>query len=397
MSEKNEVYIVDGMRTAIGRMGGALSPFRPEELAAFALKGLLDKTKIDPAIVDDIFIGHACTNHAAVNIARWATLKAGFPVSVPAQTVERQCGSALQTVNSAALSILAGVNEVCIAGGCESWSNAPHMMERQKNPFSLMPNAWVVRTTGPTAETDVPMGIIAEGMAEKWGISREEQDAFGLRSQTLAIRAIEAGYFKEEIVPVTIPQKKGDPIIFDRDEHPRATTLEKMAALKPAFKKGGTVTAGNSSGMNDGGVAILVMSGKKCKELNLKPIGRFVSCALAGVEPKYMGIGPAYATPKALKSAGLALADMDAIECNEAFASQTLSVMKELENQGHKVDPEKWNPNGGAIAFGHPNGMSGGRLALGLLHQLRRTGGRYGLVTICIGGGQGIATIFERV
>jgi len=393
----SEVYIVDGMRTAIGRMGGALSGFRPEELAAIALKGLIEKTKIDPAIVDEVMVGHACTNNAAVNIARWAVLKAGFPISVPGQTVERQCGSGLQSVNTAAISILAGVNEVCIGGGCESWSNAPYMMERQKVPFSLAPCAWVVRSTGPTPETDVPMGIIAEGMAEKWGCSREEQDVFALRSQTLALKAIAAGYFKEEIVPVIIPQKKGDPIVFDTDEHPRATTLEKLAALKPAFKKDGTVTAGNSSGMNDGGVAVLVMSEKKCKASNLKPMGRFISCAVAGVDPKYMGIGPAYAVPKALKSAGLTLADMDVIECNEAFASQTLAVMKELAKQGHKVDPEKWNPNGGAIAFGHPNGMSGGRLTIGALNELKRRGGKYALVTICIGGGQGIATIFERM
>lgn len=392
-----EAFVVDGVRTPIGRMGGALSGFRPEELAAFALKRLIEKTKIDPAILDDVLIGHACTNNAAVNIARWAVLKAGFPVSVPAQTVERQCGSALQTVNSAAALILSGMGEAYIAGGCESWSNAPYLMERQKVPFSLAPNAFIAKSTGPTPETDVPMGIIAEGLAENWGVSREEQDAFALRSQTLAIRAIEAGYFKEEIVPVTIPQKKGDPVVFDRDEHPRATTLEKLAALNPAFKKGGTVTAGNSSGMNDGGVAILLMSGEKCKELNLKPMARVVSCALAGVEPKYMGIGPAYATPKALERAGLKLADMDVIECNEAFASQTLAVMKELAKQGHKVDPEKWNPNGGAIAFGHPNGMSGGRLTIGALNELKRRGGRYALVTICIGGGQGIATIFERV
>lgn len=396
MSVQNEVYIVDGMRTAIGRMGGSLSRFRPEDLAAIALKALIEKTKIDPAIVDEVMIGHACTNHAAVNIARYALLKAEYPVTVPGQTIERQCGSSLQTVNTAALSILAGVNDVCVAGGCESWSRQPYMMERQENPFSLAPPAWITRTTGP-GELHVPMGIIAEGMAEKWGISREEQDAFGLRSQTLALKAIAAGYFKEEIVPVPIPQKKGDPIIFDTDEHPRATTLEKLAVLKPAFMKGGTVTAGNSSGMNDGGVAVLVTSDKKCKELNLKPLGRFVSCALAGVDPKFMGIGPAYATPLALKRAGLKLEDMDVVECNEAFASQTLSVMKELANQGHKVIPERWNPNGGAIAFGHPNGMSGGRLVLFALKELQRIGGKYALVTICIGGGQGIATIFERV
>ena len=392
-----EVYIVDGVRTPIGRMGGALSGFRPEELAAIALRGLIGKTKIDPAIVEDVLIGHACTNNAAVNIARWAVLKAGFPVTVTAQTVERQCGSALQTINSAALAILAGYGETYIAGGCESWSNAPHLMERQKVPFSLVPNAFITRQVGPTPETDAPMGIVAEILAEEWGITREEQDAFGLRSQTLADKAIKAGYFKEEIVPVVIPQKKGDPVIFDQDEHPRMTTLEKLAALKPAFKKGGTVTAGSSSGMNDGGVAVLMMEAQKCKSLGLKPLGRFVSCALAGVEPKYMGIGPAYAVPRALERAGLKLADMDIVECNEAFASQTLAVMKELKKNGHAVDPEKWNPYGGAIAFGHPNGMSGGRLAISVLKHLQRTGGRYGMATLCIGGGQGIATVLERI
>lgn len=392
-----EVYIVDGVRTPIGRMGGALSGFRPEELAAFALKGLIEKTKIDPAIVEDVLIGHACTNNAAVNIGRWAVLKAGFPVSVTAQTVERQCGSSLQTLNSAAMAIMAGFGDVCIAGGCESWSNAPYLMERQKVPFSLAPNAFIGREVGPTPETNAPMGIVAEILAEEWGVSREEQDAFGLRSQTLAIKAIEAGYFKDEIVPVTIPQRKGDPIIFDRDEHPRETTMEKLAALKPVFKKGGTVTAGSSSGMNDGGVAILLMAKERCEALGLKPLGRFVTCALAGVEPKYMGIGPAYAIPKALERAGLKLADMDVVECNEAFASQTLAVMNELRKNGHAVDPEKWNPYGGAIAFGHPNGMSGGRLSLAVLKYLHRTGGRYGLATLCIGGGQGIATIFERI
>ncbi len=392
-----EVYIVDGVRTPIGRMGGALSGFRPEELAAFALRGLIEKTGIDPAIVEDVLVGHACTNNAAVNIARWAVLKAGFPVSVTAQTVERQCGSSLQTLNTAAMSILAGYGDVYIAGGCESWSNQPYLMERQKAPFSLAPNAFITREVGPTAETNAPMGIVAEILAEEWGVTREEQDAFGLRSQTLAIRAIEAGYFKDEIVPVTIPQRKGDPVVFDRDEHPRATTLEKLAALKPVFKKSGTVTAGSSSGLNDGAVAVLLMSREKCEALKRKPLGRFVSCALAGVEPKYMGIGPAYAVPKALERAGLKLADMDIVECNEAFASQTLAVMKELRKNGHAVDPEKWNPYGGAIAFGHPNGMSGGRLALAVLRHLQRTGGRYGLATLCIGGGQGIATVFERI
>ena len=391
-----EVVIVDGVRTPIGRMGGSLSGFRPEELAALALKGLLDKVKIDPALVDDIIIGHACTNNAAVNIARWAALKAGFPVTVPAQTVERQCGSALQSINTAAANVLAGFGEIYIAGGCESWSRAPYLMERQTQPFSLAPPAWIVKETGPTAESNVPMGIIAEILADEFQISREEQDRFSLRSQERAFQAIENGYFDEEIVSVEIPQRKGEPVVFNRDEHPRQTSLEKLAALRPAFKKDGTVTAGSSSGMNDGAVAVLVMSGEKAEQLGLKPLGRFVSGALAAVEPKYMGIAPVEAVKKVLKRADLTLADMDVIECNEAFASQTLAVMKILERDGHQVDPEKWNPHGGAIAFGHPNGMSGGRLALFALRHLQRTGRRYGLATLCIGGGQGIAAIFER-
>ena len=391
-----EVVIIDGARTAIGRMGGSLSAFRPEELAAFALKGLLEKTGIDGAIVDDILIGHACTNNAAVNIARWAALAAGFPHSVPAQTVERQCGSALQSINSAAAMIMAGFGDVYIAGGCESWSNQPYLMERQKAPFSLVPNKWITRETGPGAY-DIPMGIIAEILAEEFAISRQEQDAFGFRSQQKAFEAIEAGFFKPEIVPVTVPRPKGGPLIFDTDEHPRKTTLDKMAALKPAFKKGGTVTAGNASGMNDGGVAVLLMSREKADESKLRPRARFVGCALGAREPKYMGIAPVIGIKKVLANTGLAMEQMDTVECNEAFASQTLAVMKVLERDGYAVDRDKWNPNGGAIAFGHPNGVSGGRLALNVIGHLERTGGRFGMATLCIGGGQGIATIFERL
>ncbi len=392
-----DVVVADGVRTPIGRMGGALSGFKPEELAAFAVKGLMEKTKLAPALVDDVIIGHACTHNAAVNIGRWAALAAGLPVSVPGQTVERQCGSALQTVNTAAAFIMAGFGDVYIAGGCESWSRQPYLMERQERPFSLSPPSWITRTVGPTRETDVPMGIIAEILAEEFSISREEQDQFALRSQERAFAAMEAGYFREEIVPVEIPRRKGDPVVFDRDEHPRQATLQKLAALRPAFKKDGTVTAGTSSGLNDGGVALLVMAGEICGELGLKPLGRFLGCALAAVEPKYMGIAPVEAVKKVLAKTGLKLADMDVVECNEAFASQTLAVMKILQQEGHGVDPEKWNPNGGAIAFGHPNGMSGGRLALGVVHQLRRVKGRYGLATLCIGGGQGIATVFENM
>jgi len=392
-----EVVFIDGVRTPIGRMGGSLSGFRPEELAAIALKGLKERMSFDLTLVDDVIIGHACTNNAAVNIGRWATLKAGFPVSVPSQTVERQCGSSLQTINTAAAYIMAGFGDVYIAGGCESWSRQPYLLERQEAPFSLMPPAWIIRQTGPDENTNIPMGIIAEILAEEFHISREEQDLFALRSQELAIKAIKEGIFKEEIVAVAIPQKKGEPVIFDTDEHPRATTLEKLAALRPAFKNDGTVTAGNSSGLNDGGVAVLLMSAEKAKELGVKPKARFITCALGAREPKYMGIAPVIACEKALKQAGLKLEDIDVVECNEAFASQTLAVMRLLEKNGHKVIPERWNPHGGAIAFGHPNGMSGGRLAIAVVNELHRTGGRYGLATLCIGGGQGIATIFERV
>jgi len=392
-----EVVIVDGVRTAIGRMGGSLSRFRPEELAAFALKGLLDKTKIDPSSVEDILIGHACTQNAAVNIGRWAALKAGFPVSVPAQTVERQCGSALQTINTAAAYVIAGFGDVYIAGGCESWSNQPYLMERQKQPFSLMPPAWITRQTGPDRETDVPMGIIAETLAEEFGISRNEQDSFALQSQEKAFAAIEAGYFRNDIVPVHVPRQKGEPEIFEVDEHPRRTSPDKLSQLRPAFKTEGTVTAGNSSGLNDGGVALLLMSKERCRELKMKHRARFVGSALGAGDPKYMGIVPVIAVKKALEKTGLDLAEMDIIECNEAFASQTLAVMKILGRDGFAVDPEKWNPYGGAIAFGHPNGMSGGRLALNVIGHLERSGGRYGMATLCIGGGQGIATIFERI
>jgi len=392
-----EVVVVDGVRTAIGRMGGSLSRFRPEELAAFALKGLLDKTKIDPSIVADILIGNACTQNAAVNIGRWAALKAGFPVSVPAQTVERQCGSALQTINTAAAFVIAGFGDVYIAGGCESWSNQPHLMERQKQPFSLMPPAWITRQTGPDRQTDVPMGIIAETLAEEFGISRQEQDAFALRSQEKAFAAIEAGYFHDDIIPVQVPRQKGDSESFEVDEHPRRTSLDKLSRLRPAFKTEGTVTAGNASGLNDGGVAVLLMSEDRCRELGMKPRARFVGCALGAGEPGYMGIIPVIAIKKVLETTGLGLADMDIVECNEAFASQTLAVMKILDRDGFPVDPEKWNPYGGAIAFGHPNGMSGGRLALNVIGHLERIGGRYGMATLCIGGGQGIATIFERI
>jgi acetyl-CoA C-acetyltransferase len=391
-----EVVIVGGVRTAIGRMGGTIARFRPEELGAFVLRGIVDRTGIDPAMVEDVVMGLSNSWHAAYNPARWAVLKAGLPYSLPGVTVERQCSSGLQAMNFAATQILAGLGDIYIAGGMESWSQCPWMIPRPDEAYSFTPPQILRRETAPTPEDSLVMGVTAENLVMKYKISREEQDAFGLRSQERAFRAIRAGYFKKEIIPIILAQKKGQ-IIFDTDEHPRETTLEKLAALTPVFKKDGTVTAGTSSGRNDGAAAVLMMTAEKAGALGFKPSARWVTCAAVGVDPKIMGIGPAYAIPKALKRAGLKMADVDIVEINEAFAAQVLACVKELEAQGHPVDDEKLNPLGGAIAFGHPNGMSGTRISLFAVQELQRRKGRYAVASLCIGGGQGLATVFERL
>jgi acetyl-CoA C-acetyltransferase len=391
-----DVVIVAGVRTAIGRMGGTIARYRPEELGAFAIRGIVDRSGIDPCAVEDVIMGLSNSWHAAYNPARWAVLKAGLPYSLPGATVERQCSSGLQSVNYAATQILAGLGDIYIAGGMESWSQCPWMIPRADEAYSFTPPQILRRETAPTPEDALVMGVTAENLVEKYKISRREQDAFGLRSQERAFRAIRGGYFKDEIIPLVISQKKGQ-IIFDIDEHPRETSMEKLAALAPVFKKNGTVTAGTSSGRNDGAAAILMMTAQKAGELGYKPLARWVTCAVVGVDPKIMGIGPAYAMPKALQRAGLTMSDMDVIEINEAFAAQVLACVRELERQGHPLDMEKLNPNGGAIAFGHPNGMSGTRLAIFTVNELQRSGGRYGIASLCIGGGQGLATIFERL
>jgi acetyl-CoA C-acetyltransferase len=391
-----EIVIVGGVRTAIGRMGGAIARYRPEELGAFVIRGLVDKTGIDPALIEDVVMGLSNSWHAAYNPSRWAVLKAGLPYSVPGVTVERQCSSGLQAINFAATQIMAGLGDIYIAGGMESWSSTPWMLPRASEAYSLTPPKIITRETAPAPEDQLVMGVTAENVVEKYGISREEQDLLSLRSQERAARGIREGYFKEEIIPITVPQKKGE-IVFDTDEHPRETTLEKLAALAPVFKKGGTVTAGSSSGRNDGAAAVLVMTGERAKELGFTPQARWVTCGVAGVDPKIMGVGPAFAMPKALKRAGLKMSDMDVVEINEAFAAQVIGCLRELEAQGHPVDPEKLNPNGGAIAFGHPNGMSGTRIAIFAINELKRRGGRYAICSLCIGGGQGLATIFERL
>jgi len=397
-NQKNMAVIVDGVRTPIGRMGGSLATFRPEELGAFAIKALIDKTKVDPEKIDDVLMGLSNSWHTAYHPARWAALKAGLPYSVPAVTVERACASGLQALNFAAIQIMAGFGEIYVVGGMECWSQTPWMIARSDGAYSFKPPQIISRETAPPPD-HVVMGLTAESLAEMYDITRQEQDAFGFQSQTRYARAMQAGVFEEEIVAVKSPQRKGPPVDFMVDEHPRNTTLEKLSSLKPAFKKDGTVTAGTATGRNDGAAALLVMSLQKAEELGYKPKARFVTCATVGVDPKLMGIGPAYAVPKALDQAGLKMDDMSVVEINEAFAAQVLADIRELDRQKHHIAPddERLNPNGGAIALGHPNGMTGARLALTITNQLERCKGTYGLATLCIGGGQGLATILERM
>jgi len=393
-----EVVIVDGVRTAIGRMGGSLANLRAEDLAALVIEGVVKKTKIDPLEIEDVIMGIALSWHSAVNLCRWAVLKAGLPFSVPGLTVERQCGSGLQAVALAAQRILAGDGEVFIAGGTESHSTFPYKVARPTQAFQYNPPGFINWETAPRPEWNLVMGITAENLAEQWKVGREWQDEFSYHSQMRAIKAIQSGRFKEEIIPVMVPQRKGDPVAFEVDEHPRAdTAIDKLSKLAPVFKKGGTVTAGNSSGLNDGAAALLIMSMDKARSLGYKPLARILSSAAVGVDPRIMGIAPAYAIPKALQRASVKFDQVDVVECNEAFAAQTLAVVKEMESQGMKVNLEKLNPNGGAIALGHPNGMSGARLTLTLVRELQRRNGRYGVASLCIGGGQGIAAVIEKL
>ena len=397
-----EAWIVEAVRTPVGRYAGALASVRPDDLAAAVIRGLIDKAGIDPALIEDVILG--CANQAGEDnrdVARMAVLLAGLPVEVGGLTVNRLCGSGLQAINSAAHAIAVDDGDVFIGGGVESMTRAPYVMAKPESAFDRGERQLYDTTLGwrfinpKLAEMHHPysMGETAENVAERWEVGRDLQDAFALRSQQRAVAAWEAGRFDDQVVPITIPQRKGDPVTVTRDEHPRAdTSLEGLARLKPAFRGEGTVTAGNSSGINDGASAVLLVEASRARELGLRPMARVVSTAVAGVDPAVMGIGPIPATRKALARAGLTVEDLDIVELNEAFASQSIVCINELG-----LDPEKVNPNGGAIALGHPLGASGGRLITMLVHELRRTGGRYGLATMCIGVGQGIATIVERI
>ncbi|ONI68016.1 3-oxoadipyl-CoA thiolase [Kribbella sp. ALI-6-A] len=395
-------YLVDGVRTPIGRYGGALAAVRPDDLAAHVLRSLLARhPSLDPAAIDDVLLG--CANQAGEdnrNIARMATLLAGLPDSVPGSTINRLCGSGLDAVASAARSIIAGDNDVVIAGGVESMSRAPFVMPKATSAFSR--SAEIFDTTigwrfvNPVLKAQYgidSMPETAENVAADFGIGREDQDLFALRSQQRAAKAIANGRLAEEIVAVEVPGKRGAVTVVDTDEHPRETSLEALAGLKTPFRDPGTVTAGNASGVNDGAAALLVMSGEAVEQLSVTPLARIVGTAAAGVPPRIMGIGPAPATRKVLDRTGVALADVDVIELNEAFASQSLAVLREL---GLPDDAEHVNPNGGAIALGHPLGMSGARLALTAALELRHRDAGYALTTMCIGVGQGIATLLAR-
>ena len=394
--------IVDAVRTPIGKYGGSLKDVRPDDLAATVIRARVDRTGVDPAAIDDVFFGAA--NQAGEdnrNVARMAALIAGLPVEVPGATVNRLCGSGLQAIISAAREIQVGAGDIYIAGGSESMTRAPYVSLKPESGFQRTPPTLYDTTVGwrmvnpKLAERYPPIGLgeTAERVAERYGVSREDQDAFALQSHRKAVDAQQSFRFSAELVPVTAQPVRGEPVTIDRDEGPRPdTSIEKLSRLRPAFTDGGTVTAGNSSQINDGASAVLIMSEERAGQLGLKPMARFVAAGTAGVDPGVMGVGPIPATRKALLASGLTAADLDLIELNEAFASQSIACIRELE-----FDPGRVNVNGGAIALGHPLGASGARVVTTLVHEMRRRGSQLGLATMCIGVGQGISAIFESV
>ena len=402
----SRAVVLSAVRTPVGRYGGGLAGVRPDDLAAVAVAAAVERSGVDPAEIEDVYLG--CANQAGEdnrNVARMAVLLAGLPVEVAGQTVNRLCGSGLQAINAAAHAIAVDDGDVFVAGGVESMTRAPFVLGKAESAWDRAATNLQDTTLGwrfPNPKLSAlhhpyTMGETAENVVKRYAdardVTRERQDAFALRSHQRAIAAIEGGLFDDQIVPVPVPQRKGDPVVVSRDEHPRAdTSLEALARLRAAFRVGGSVTAGNSSGINDGAAATLVIEAGRARSLGLKPLARVVSTAVAGVDPAIMGVGPVPASRKALARAGITVDDLDLIELNEAFASQSVVCMDELG-----LDPEKVNVNGGAIALGHPLGATGARLVTMLVHELARRGGRYGLATMCIGVGQGIATVVERI
>lgn len=390
-----EVVIVSAVRTAIGTFGGSLKNIEVTELGAIVIKEALNRVGLDPEMIDEVIMGNVLQGGLGQNSTRQAAVKAGLSYQIPSMTINKVCGSGLKSINLAAQAILLGDADVIVAGGMENMSRAGYLAENMRwgnkmgnsklTDLMIKDGLW-------EAFEDYHMGITAENIVEQWELSREEQDEFAALSQQKAAKAINEGRFKDEIVALEVPQRKKDPFIFDTDEHPRAgTTVEKLAKLRPAFKKDGTVTAGNASGINDGAAAVLLMSAEKAAELGIIPLVRIKAYASAGVDPKIMGTGPIPATKKALKKAGLSIEDIELIEANEAFAAQSLAVLREL-----KLTPEIVNVNGGAIALGHPIGASGARILVTLLHEMKKKEVNIGLATLCIGGGQGCSIIVER-
>ncbi|MFZ5632257.1 MAG: acetyl-CoA C-acetyltransferase [Bacillota bacterium] len=391
-----EAVIVSSVRTAVGKFGGSLNGIPAVDLGALVIKEAVKRAGIDEKLVDEVIMGNVLQAGLGQNPARQASIKAGVPQEVPAWTLNIVCGSGLKAVGTAARQIWSGEADIVVAGGMENMSMAPYLIDRARWGYRMgdgkIADA-MIKDGLWCAFNDVHMGITAENIAEKYGITREEQDLLSVASQEKAVAAIDAGRFRDEIVPVVIPQKKGDPVVFDTDEFPRrGTTMEALAKLPPAFKKGGTVTAGNASGINDGAAACVVMSADKARELGVKPLFIIKSTATAGVDPAYMGLGPIPSSRKALKKAGLGVTAMDLIEANEAFAAQACAVIKQLE-----LPMEKVNVNGGAVALGHPIGASGARILVTLLHEMKKRGSKYGLATLCIGGGQGTAMVVESL
>jgi len=393
---ENTIVIASAVRTATGAFGGAFSGVSAVDLGATAIKAALEKANVSADAVDEVIMGNVLQAGLGQNPARQAAMRAGLPETCPSMTINKLCGSGLKAVHLAYQAIAAGDAEIVVAGGMENMSQAPFVLKGAREGFKMGDQKLVDTLLGDglvCAFNDYHMGVTAENLADKYEISRNEQDSFAVKSQNKAEAAITSGRFKDEIVPVAVKQRKGDPIIVDQDEHPKfGSTLEKVGKLKPAFKKEGSVTAANASGINDGAAAVVVMSGKKAKELGVTPLVTIKANASAGVDPSIMGIGPVDAVKKALKKAEMELTDIDLVEANEAFAAQALSVMKELGMSEDNV-----NVNGGAIALGHPIGASGARILVTLIHELKKREQKYGLATLCIGGGMGVATIIENV
>ena len=392
------IVIVGGVRTPFGRMGGGLRQFPMADLAGMSVKELVRRYKLDPNEVDAVFLGSALHDGRTSNAARFATLYAGLPYETSAVFLEMQCGSAIAGINHAAYRMMAGEADIVIAAGAESYSNLFAKFSMCTEPYKLIPPLPIPSMLTPKAEDNLSMIQISDGMAQKWGVTREDCDAFALRSQQLTKQAQDEDFFAGHMMPVVIPATKKTPEqVICTDEQPRpGTTPEGLAKLSPVLA-GGVTTAGNSSGRNDGAAAVLMMTEEKAKALGLTPIMRWVGGTDVGVDPKFMGIGPAFSNVKLLRSKGLKMSDIDIFECNEAFAAQNLAVIKEMESQmGETLNMDTWNPKGGAIAMGHPNGASGARLAMYAMRQLERSNGRYAMISSCCGGGLGVSTLFEK-